>query len=166
MSQPKGQAVSHALSQPVSLTQDPAAARPLQQRPLQPLAPWGILPVTMENALAESKTAQPKLIPLSWCPLRAADDLRGVELFGSCGLHQCVAAHNPSQMHTELVFSFFFFLVKMTKGAVPTFLFYCTPTFFFLLFHSSCPADKNCHSAPELPLAQPCRHGGAWSDFQ
>lgn len=133
MSHLKGQAVSHALpSQPVSLTQDPAAARPLQQRSLQPLAAWGILPVTMENALVESKTAQPKLIPMSWCPLRAADDLRGLKLFGSCGLHHHVAAHNPSQIHTELMFSFLvFFLMKMTKGAVSTFLFYCTTTFLY-----------------------------------
>lgn len=102
----------------------------IQQRSLQPLASWGILSVTMENALVESKTAQPKLIPLSWCPLRAADDPWGVELFESCGLHQRVAAHHPSQMHTEPMFSFFF-LVEVTKGAVPTFLYYCTPTFLY-----------------------------------
>lgn len=52
------------------------------------------------------------------------------ELFVFCGLHHHVAAHNPSQMHTELMFSFFF-LVKVAKGAVCTFLFHCTPTFLY-----------------------------------
>lgn len=39
-------------------------------------------------------------------------------------------------------------------------------TYFLVLFLSSCPADKNCHSAPKLPLEQQCRHSCARSDFQ
>lgn len=106
VSHPTGQAVSHAVpSQPQP---GPCSRKATPAKISTATGTWGVLAVTMENALVESKTAQAKLIPLSWCPLRAADDpeqrFLGSVVFTSVWLH---IIHHRCTLSSCSLFSFF-----------------------------------------------------------